>query len=69
MKVLNRNQELIVGSLMRGVRVPTGFAFAALAPAGCMQTTYPAASAGRDIAPLGTTIGPGDTIVVGERWS
>ena len=29
---------------MRGVRVPIGFVFAALALAGCMQTTYPLAS-------------------------
>jgi polysaccharide biosynthesis/export protein len=38
MKVLNRNQELIVGSPMRGVRAQTGCLLAALALAGCMQT-------------------------------
>ncbi|MDE1936481.1 polysaccharide biosynthesis/export family protein, partial [Bradyrhizobium sp.] len=32
---------------MRGVRVPMGFVFAALALAGCMQTTSPMASASR----------------------
>ena len=53
---------------MRGVRVPTGFAFAALAFAGRVRTTYPAASADWAILPLGTTIGPGDTIVVDEGW-
>jgi polysaccharide biosynthesis/export protein len=44
MKVLNRNQELTVGSQMRGVRVPIGVALATLALAGCMQATYPVAS-------------------------
>src|SRR5258708_4077292 len=38
MKVLNRNQELIVGSPMRGVRAQTGCLLAALALAGCIQT-------------------------------
>jgi hypothetical protein len=47
MKVLNRNQELIVGSPMRGVRAQTACLLAGLALAGYMQTTYPVASAPR----------------------
>jgi hypothetical protein len=74
MKVLNRNQELTVGFPMRGVRAQTACLLAGLALAGCMQTTYPAASAPRSdldavaMVPLGTQPSPGDTVLVGERW-
>src|SRR5579871_4029288 len=47
MKVLNRNQELIVGSPMRGVRVHIACVLAALALAGCMQTGQQVAYAPR----------------------
>src|ERR1700727_1519420 len=47
MKVLNRNQELIVGSPMRVVRAQTACVMAALALAGCMQTGNQVAMAPR----------------------
>jgi polysaccharide export outer membrane protein len=47
MKALNRNQEFMVGSPMRGVRAQIACGIAALALAGCMQTSQQAAMAPR----------------------
>jgi polysaccharide export outer membrane protein len=45
MKAPNQNQELTKSSSMRGVRAAMGCVIVALALAGCMQATYPVASA------------------------
>ena len=43
---------------MRGVRAAIPRLLVALALPGCMRTSVP----------LGTSLSPGDTILVGERW-
>jgi hypothetical protein len=56
MKVLNRNGYLPVDFCpMRGVRAVILCLIAALVLSGCVPTT-------------GTALGPGDTVLVGERW-
>src|SRR3569832_2019707 len=47
MKALNRNQELTMGSQMRGVRAQIACCMAVLALAGCMQTSQQVSMAPR----------------------
>jgi len=57
---------------MGGVRAVMFGLPAALALSGCMGQFVPVASAGsgasRFVVPLGTSLGRGDTVFVGERW-
>ena len=55
---------------MRGVRAQMACLPATLALVGCMLTGTQVAAVPRSraIVPLGTSINPGDTILVGERW-
>jgi hypothetical protein len=72
MKALNRNQHFPLGFPMRAVPATILCPLAALALSGCMQTVGYAAAYGldsaRSVVPLGTAPGPGDTVLVGERW-
>jgi hypothetical protein len=53
---------------MRGARAAILRLLPALAPPGCIRTTGPVAGSMRVKVPLGTSLGPGDTVLFGERW-
>jgi hypothetical protein len=55
---------------MRGVLAPTPCPVAALALAGCMGRTAPLAVVPQTsyVVPSGTSLRPGDTVLIGERW-
>jgi hypothetical protein len=75
MKALNRNRHFPLGFPMRAVPATILCPLAALTLSGFMQTVgYDAAyrldgaDTSRSVVPLGTALGPGDTVLVEERW-
>jgi hypothetical protein len=57
-----------MGSPMSGVHALIVCLFAAIALPGWIRTISPLAVQPQGDVPLGTALGRGDTVLVGERW-